>query len=194
MITIHIHARDGRDFHRQIAIFGYSAYIGHQRGAVLIMEDGFRKRANGGIEATVTYVALKSAVLPQEVVPTVKEYDPERACVFGIVDGTGKATCIMLSASRTGATPKHLFEQAITAQQHVPILPGTIVRVTDCTVGIDPGLYVFLGEDKSEMALSVVGGDRDGNIVATDDIHRVHVDYGDALEVTSIRIGLVGGR
>ena len=44
------------------------------------------------------------------------------------------------------------------------------------------------------MALSLVGDDGDGNIAATGESHRVHVDYRDALEVTRLRIGLVGGR
>ena len=60
------------------------------------------------------------------------------------------------------------------------------------SAGIDPGRYVFLSEDESEMALSPVGEDEDGNIVATDEIHRVHMDYRDALEVTGIRIELAG--
>ena len=195
MTTIHIQATDGRVFHRQVAIFAYSEYIRCQRGVVLILEGAFRKRADGGVEATLRYAALKGEpeVLPPEIVPMVKEYDPDQECVLAMVDSTGKATCITLTARQMGATPKHLFEEAIKAQQHVPVLPGTVVRVTDWTAGIDPGLYVFLGEEKSEMALSVVGEDEDGNIAATDDIHRVHVDYRDALEVTRLRIGSVGG-
>ena len=178
--TIYIKATDGTEFHRQVAVFGYSEYIRHERGLVLIVEGGFRKHADGGVEATLRYVALEEepGLVPTEVVPMVKEYDPQRECVLAMIDGTGKATCVTLTARQTGATPKHLLEEAIKAQQHVPILPGTVVRVTDWTAGIDPGLYVFLGEEKSEMALSVVGEDEGGNIVATDEIHRVHVDNG----------------
>ena len=194
--TIHTRAADGRDFHRQVAIFGYGEYVRRQRGVVLLAEGEFRKHADGSITATLTYVAVQEepGLLPPEVVPMVREYDPDRECVLCMVETTGKATCITLTARRTGATPKHLFEEALTARQHVPILPGTVVRVTDWTAGIDPGLYVFLREEKSEMALSPVGEDGNGNMAATDEIHRVHVDYRDALEVTRLSIGLVGER
>ena len=31
-----------------------------------------------------------------------------------------------------------------------------------------------------------------GEIIATDEVHRVHVDFRDSLEVTEIKIGLYG--
>ena len=42
--------------------------------------------------------------------------------------------------------------------------------------------------------MAVVGISEDTHHMATGDIHRVHVDYRDALEVTGISIGLAGGR
>ena len=193
MTAIHIQAADGTDFYRQVATFAYASSIRQGFGAVIVTEGEFRTYGDGRVEAKVVYVPYSLDVdLPSEVITLIWDYDPERECVFAMVDGTGKATCITLTARQMGATPKRPFEEAITAQQHVPILPGTVVRVTDWTESIDPGLYVFLGEQRSEMALSVVGGDGDGTIVATDEIHRVHMDYRDAREVTGIRIELAG--
>jgi hypothetical protein len=89
-----------------------------------------------------------------------------------------------------GSTPKMLFEEAIKRQQHVPILPGIVVRLKDCVGDIEPGWFVFLGEEKSDMILSRAGEDEDGDVVATEEVHRVHVDFRDALEVTVISISL----
>ena len=51
---------------------------------------------------------------------------------MAMMETTGKATCVTLTARQMASTPKHLFEEAIKADQHVPVLPGTVVRVTDC--------------------------------------------------------------
>ena len=193
MTAIHIQSTDGTDFYRQVATFAYASSIQHGFGAVVVTEGEFGTYGDGRVAANLEYVSYSlDADLPSSVMALIEDYDPELECVFAMVDGTGEATCVTLTARQTGATPKRLFEEAIRARQHVPVLPGTVVRVTDWTAGIDPGLYVFLGEQRSEMALSLVGEDEAGNIVATDDIHRVHVDFRDSLEVTGIKINLIG--
>ena len=57
---------------------------------------------------------------------------------------------------------------------------------------IEPGYFVFLGEQKSEMVLSRAGEDEDGQIIVTDEVHRVSVDYRDGLRLTEMRVWLSG--
>ena len=192
--TLYIKATDGTDFHRQVSIFAYSEYVRHQRGVVLIAEGGFCKHPDGSVEATLTYVAHQEEpeLLPPEAIQMVQDYDPERESVLAMMETTGKATCITLTAQDTGTTPKRLFEEAIKQSQHVPIMPGTVVRLHHAISGIEPGWFVFLGEDKAELALARAGEDDDGEIVPTDEVHRVHVDFRDSLEVAGIKVDLNG--
>jgi hypothetical protein len=71
-------------------------------------------------------------------------------------------------------------------QQHVPIVPGTVVKVED------GGMFVFLGEEGTEMILSAVGEDEEGDIVPAGDGICLHVDFRDSLTPTSIRANLYG--
>ena len=83
-----------------------------------------------------------------------------------------------------------MFEEAIKKQQHVPIMPGTVVRMKEGPDDIEPGYFVFLGEEKSEMVLSRAGENDDGQIIVTDEVYRVSVDYRDGLRVTEMRVEL----
>ena len=106
-----------------------------------------------------------------------------------MVDSEGKATVLTLNAAEhMGSTPKMLFEEAIKKHQHVPILPGIVVRLKDYAGDIEPGWFVFLGEEKSDMILSRAGEDEDGDVVATKEVHRVHVDFWEQFEATRIRV------
>jgi len=93
-----------------------------------------------------------------------------------------------------GSTPKMLFEEAIKRQQHVPILPGVVVLLKNHIGDIEPGYFVFLGEEKSDMILSRAGEDEDGDVVATKEVHWVHVDFWEQLETTRIRVKATGIR
>jgi hypothetical protein len=103
-----------------------------------------------------------------------------------MVDAKGKAARLTLTAQKMGATPKQLFEKAVKTLQHVPVVPGTVVGLLHSIGNIEPGYFVFLGEEKSEMLLSRAGEDEDGDIVVTDEVHRVHVDFRNAVEVREI--------
>ena len=190
--TIHINASDGTDFYQQIATFAYGSYVLHGSGAVIVTEGEFRVHGEGRVEAALTCIPFsQDADLPDEVIEQINDYDPELQCVFAMVDSEGKATVLTLNAAEhMGSTPKMLFEEAIKRQQHVPILPGIVVRLKDCVGDIEPGWFVFLGEEKSDMILSRAGEDEDGDVVATKEVHRVHVDFWEQFEATRISIGL----
>jgi len=142
--TIHINASGGTDFYQQIATFAYGSYVLHGSGAVIVTE----------------------GELPDEVIEQINDYDPELQCVFAMIDSEAKASVLTLNAAEhMGSTPKMLFEEAIKRQQHVPILPGIVVRLKDCVGDIEPGWFVFLGEEKSDMILSRAGEDEDGDVV-----------------------------
>ena len=166
--TIHIKASDGTDFYQQIATFAYGSCVLHGSGAVIVTEGEFRVHGEGRVEAALTYIPFsQDADLPDEVIEQINDYDPELQCVFAMVDSEGKATVLTLNAAEhMGSTPKMLFEEAIKRQQHVPILPGIVVRLKDCVGDIEPGWFVFLGEEKSDMILSRAGEDDDGDVVA----------------------------
>jgi len=157
---------------------------------VIVTEGEFRVHGEGRVEAALTYIPFsQDADLPDEVIEQINDYDPELQCAFAMVDSEGKATVLTLNAAEhMGSTPKMLFEEAITRQQHVPILPGIVVRLKDCVGDIEPGWFVFLGEEKSEMILSRAGEDEDGDVVATEEVHRVHVDFGEHFEATGIKV------
>ena len=188
--TIHINASDGTDFYQQIATFAYGSYVLHGSGAVIVTEGEFRVHGEGRVEAALTYIPFsQDADLPDEVIEQINDYDPELQCVFAMVDSEGKATVLTLNAAEhMGSTPKMLFEEAIKRQQHVPILPGIVVRLKDCVGDIEPGWFVFLGEEKSDMILSRAGEDEDGDVVATKEVHRVHVDFWEQFQATGIRV------
>ena len=194
--TIHINASDGTDFYQKIATFAYGSYVLHGSGAVIVTEGEFRVHGEGRVEAALTYIPFsQDADLPDEVISQINDYDPELQCVFAMVDSEGKATVLTLNAAEhMGSTPKMLFEEAIKRQQHVPILPGTVLRLKDCVGDIEPGWFVFLGEEKSDMILSRAGEDEDGDMVATEEVHRVHVDFWEQFEATRIRVKATGIR
>ena len=160
---------------------------------MIITEGEFRNHGDGRVEASLTYVPYceETDLLTPEIVDMIQEYDPDRECVLAIVDSAGKAFCLTLNAQEhMGSTPKQLFEETIKKQQHVPVVPGTLIRLKEPVHDIDPGWFVFLGEEKSDMILSRAAEDEDGDILPTDEIHRVHVDYRDAVEVTEILVPL----
>ena len=187
-VTIHIKASDDTEFYQQIAAFAYGSYAQHGFGAVVITQGEFLKNNGGNIEAHVMYVphSEDEALLPEEAIEFINDYDPERECVLAMVESTGKATCITLTAQQMGSNPKRLFEEAIKIQQHVPVISGTLVRLKESIGDVDPGFLVFLGEDKSEMILARVGEDDEGDVVATDEVHRVHMDYWEYFRATGI--------
>jgi len=127
-------------------------------------------------------------LLPEEAVELINDYDPEGEVVLATVESSGKATCITFTAQQIGSTPKRLFEESIKARQHIPVIPNTLVRLKEFIGDIEPGFLVFLREENSEMILARAGEDEDGDMVATDVIHRVHVDYWENFETTGIGI------
>jgi hypothetical protein len=147
--VIHIQATGGTDFYRQVATFAYGSVLEHGRGAVVASQGEFRTHGDGRVEASLMYVANseRADLLPPEVVDMIQDYDPEGECILAMVDSAGEAACVSLSANEMGSTPRQLFEEAIKAQQHVPIVPGTMVRIKEPLDGIEPGLFVFLGEE-----------------------------------------------
>jgi hypothetical protein len=186
--TIHIDARDGTDFYQQIAVLAYGSFLQHGFGVVVVAEGEFRVRGDGRIEVSLSYIPFsQEADHPDEVIEQINDYDPELECVFAMVDSKSKAAVLTLNArEHMGSTPKRLFEEAIKRHQHVPIVPGTVVRLKDYIVDIEPGWFVFLGEEKSEMILSRAGEDEDGDIVVTEEVHRVYVDFWEQFETTGI--------
>ncbi len=166
------------------------SYVLHGSGAVIVTEGEFRVHGEGRVEAALTYTPFsQEAELPEEVIEQINHYDPELQCVFIMADSEGKAESVMTlnAAEHMGSTPKMLFEEAIKKHQHVPILPGIVVRLKDCVGDIEPGWFVFLGEEKSDMILSPAGEDED--VVATEEVHRVHIYSNGPLEITNIRVG-----
>ena len=83
-----------------------------------------------------------------------------------------------------------LFEEGIKRQQHVPIMPGTVVRMHEGPDDVEPGFFVFLGEQKSEMILARAGENEDGDVVPTSEVHRVSVDWREGVEGTGMRVPL----
>ena len=158
---VNIQASDGRDFYRQVATYAYSEFMRNGVGAVAITEGHFQVFGDGHIEAMLLYVPYTddSQFLPPEASEQVDQYDPERECVLAILDANEKGTCVTLTAERLGSLPKTLFEEAIKTQQHVPIVPGTVVKLRNGPDDIEPGFFVFLGEQKSVMVLARVGED-----------------------------------
>ena len=200
--TIHIKASGGVDFYQQIATFAYGSYVLHGSGAVIVTEfrlgidrEGRAEQKNPGtrrtwVEGVLAYTPFsQEAELTEEVIEQINHYDPELQCVFIMADSEGKAESVMTlnAAEHMGSTPKMLFEEAIKKHQHVPILPGIVVRLKDCVGDIEPGWFVFLGEEKSDMILSPAGEDED--VVATEEVHRVHIYSNGPLEITNIRVG-----
>ena len=187
---VNIQASDGHDFYRQVATYAYSEFMRKGVGAVVIAEGHFQVFGDGQIEAVLLYVPYTddSEILPPEAEQQIDAYNPDRECVLALADGNGEGSCLTLTANQMGSSPKTLFEEAIRNQQHVPIVPGTVVKLCNGPDDIEPGFFVFLGEQKSEMVISRAGEDEDGDIVPTDDIHRIHVDYRDAVEATEIRV------
>ena len=56
--------------------------------------------------------------------------------------------------------------------------PGQILRLKDLINDIEPGLFIFLRQEKNQMVLSRAGLDDDeGEICETNEIVRVHIDF-----------------
>ena len=62
------------------------------------------------------------------------------------------------------------------------------MRVKEFIGDFEPGFFVFLEEDKSGMILARAGEDKEWEIVATDEVYKVHVDYWENFKVTEIGI------
>lgn len=107
------------------------------------------------------------------------------------MDADGQGSCLTLTAGKVGSTPKALFEEAIREQQHVPVVPGAVVRLREGPDAIEPGYFVFLGDEKSEMVLSRAGEDEDGELTVTDQVHWISVDYRDRLRIIEMRVELL---
>ena len=55
----------------------------------------------------------------------------------------------------------------MTKDQHVPFVPGAVLKLKEPAAGMEPGYYVFIEDRKAEMVLAAVREDEDGNLVAT---------------------------
>ena len=109
-------------------------------------------------------------ILPPEAIELIDQSDPDKDCVFALADSDGQGSCLTLPAGKLGTTPKALFEDAIKEHQFVPIMPGAVVRMKEGPDDIEPGYFVFSGEEKNEMVLSRAGEDEEGHIIVTDEV------------------------
>jgi len=64
--------------------------------------------------------------------------------------------------------------------------PGSLLKLNAPIDGIEPGYFVFIGESGNEFVIARAGEDEDGDIVASDEQHTVHVDYAEEFEATEI--------
>ena len=134
--------------------------------------------ARKGVEVRVLSGAPLSASSPKS---------DKRLCVLALAYSDGQGSCLTLSAGKIGTTPKALFEEAIKKQQHVPIMPGAVVRMKEGPEDIEPGYFVFSGEEKSEMVLSRAGEDKEDEIVMTDEVYRVSIGLMNGVRLIEIR-------
>lgn len=187
LIEHDITAKDGTDFYRQVASFAFENYTDHGLGAVIIRDGHFKPNPDGSINATLLYASyiLDSDILPPEAIEQINLYNPETEVVLLIAD-LNDGSCITLRADKIGCSPleAHTKEKG----KYIPIAKGTVVRLMEPIDDIPTGYFVFMGEDKAMMQLARAGMEEDEDMVASDELHNVHIDYRDLFEVTNINI------
>ena len=108
-------------------------------------------------------------------------YDPCKEVILDITepDGSGRYS---QSRPKDSASPQEAYRTGLKEAGYVPIVPGTVMRLKAGT-GFPPGLYVFVGDEKSIMSL-VMAVTRDGRTVLTNQGIKLHVDFIELLEET----------
>jgi len=84
---------------------------------VIVTEGEFRVHGDGRVESALAYIRFsQEADLPDEVMEQINNYEPERQCVFAMVDSGGKAAVLTLNAQKLASTPKRLYEKYVEAR------------------------------------------------------------------------------
>ena len=188
LIEHSITAKDGTDFYRQTAAFAFDCFGDHGFGAVIIRDGYFKTNDDETIEATLLYAsfALNSDILPSEAVEMINSYDPKAEVVLVIADKNNAGSCLTLKADKIGCSPLEAHTQI--SKKFVAIAKGTVLRLMEPIDDIPTGYFVFMGEEKALMKLVVLGMEDDDDMVASNELYDVHIDYRDLFEITKINI------
>lgn len=176
-------AQEGADFAQQLGAFALGSFVEKGIGAVIIHLGQSPNRRDGKVEADLLYASCRYEpdMLPPAAVEMVKTYEPDTEVVVAFVGKDGKATCLTLAA-KDCLSPLDAYTMMREGQ--VDIDPGSAIRLKEPIGDIQPGIFVFLRQEKALMKLAQARMEEpEGEIVATDDEVSVHMDYRDYFEL-----------
>lgn len=178
-----ITAKDEAEFVFLLSFFAFQCFLQHGRGVVLLKRKQMVKRKSG-IRCEVDYHPLKlnTENWDAEALKMVEDYDPGNEVILDIMEPDGSGRYSLSQPRDTASRPREAYRTALKEAGHVPIVPGTVVRLKP-GAGFVPGLYVFVGHEKTTMRLikTVV---RDGRTGLTDQGILLHVDFMEMMEET----------
>lgn len=186
-VTATIHPDNGAALYRHLAVFAFSGFVRDGLGVVALHETQFARGADG-IEATVVYVpwSAEGSVLPPAATELVQEYRPRRGLLLAMVSRDQTATITTLTATQLGSTPESLYRATIQRATGVAFLPAAVLRMRERIAEHEPGYVLLDRVVGAEMLFHRADQDEDGDIVATGEEFRAHVDFVGAFEDTGI--------
>ncbi len=186
-----IHAANGYEFQKQLALFSYSSFLDHGIGVVSIQQEQYSQHPDGSVDAYLKYVpyALAPDLFPSEIIEQMNEYDPDTEFVISIMASSGEATIATVKGEVVGLTPESLWRAAMKDKGKISLVPGQVVELMEHAADIDPGWYVFERQEGGWLYLSVVGMDEDeGDMIAMEDKVKLHIDFAELLRRTNINV------
>jgi len=186
-----VHAANGYEFQRELALFSYSSFLDHGLGIVSILDEGYVQHPDGSLDARLSYVpyAEHSDEFPAEAIEQLNEYDPKLEFVVSIVASSGEATIVTVKGEEGGFTPESVWRESMKSKGKIVLIPGQVVELMEHALDVDPGWYVFEKQAGGWLNLSVAGMDDDeGDMIALDKEVKLHVDYVELLRPTPINV------
>jgi len=171
---------------KQLAAFGYGSFLEKGIGAVLIKENPTHQFSATDLQKYFQYIPCdaKDDKLPPEMDEMVNDYDPEKEVILMITDAKGQTICLQLTAQKLGITPLEAYKA-----EHDKFAPGRVYKLEKVINDIQPGFYIYEGEEKALLVFCQIGMDDDeGDICRTKEIIKIHCDYRDYFLQTEMKI------
>ena len=123
-----------------MAAFSFDMFLNDGRGAIIVHEEHFRQRPNGGVDARLEWInqdAMDAFSELKELASMVSEYDPNMEFVFVTLGNDNRGDPMVLQTAENGVTPWDAYEHDRESQSIEQWKAGCILRLEDVVDGID---------------------------------------------------------
>lgn len=180
-------AKDEAEFTYMLSFIAFDGFLRYGRGVVVLKREQMVK-SKDGIKCEFDYHPLKlnRTNWAPEAQRIVESYDPCKELILDVTEPDGSGSYTQSRPKDNASSPQETYRTGLKEAGQLPIVPGTVVRFKAGT-GFEPGLYVFVGDEKGIMRL-VETAIRDGRNVLTDQGVVLPVKSIDLLEETGANL------